>query len=142
MDGPTGSSDQLVRDRTGPRSTSAAAGRSAPPARRVAEALRPLIGQFLRDGVPVRFEFWDGSTIEPTAGSPDVPAVVRVRSVDAVRRILWAPGEIGLARAFVAGDLEIEGDIVATLRALREASVGGHLASRVPGSTRRREWRA
>jgi cyclopropane-fatty-acyl-phospholipid synthase len=71
--------------------------------------------------VPVRFEFWDGSTIGPP-GASDVPAVVRINSVDAVRRILWAPGEIGLARAFVAGDIEIDGDIVPTLRALSKVT--------------------
>jgi cyclopropane-fatty-acyl-phospholipid synthase len=49
-------------------------------------------------------------------------AVVRITSVDAVRRILWAPGEIGLARAFVSGDVEFEGDIFAILRTLRRAS--------------------
>jgi cyclopropane-fatty-acyl-phospholipid synthase len=78
--------------------------------------------RLLGGGVPVRFEFWDGSVIEPTAGPGATPGVVRVRSVDAVRRLLWAPGEIGLARAFVAGDLEIDGDIFAMLRLLRGAS--------------------
>jgi cyclopropane-fatty-acyl-phospholipid synthase len=124
MDSPTGSADLLVRVRTGPLSKSEVPEPPAPSRRRVAEALRPLLRQFLGDGVPVRFEFWDGSAIEATGAAPQAPAVVRVRSVDAVRRILWAPGEIGLARAFVAGDLEIDGDVVATLRALREASSG------------------
>ena len=36
----------------------------------------------------------------------------------AVRRLLWAPGELGLARAFVAGDLDIDGDIFVVLDAL------------------------
>ncbi len=66
-------------------------------------------------------KFWDGSVIEPDPGPAEVAAVVRVHRVDAVRRILWAPGEIGLARAFVAGDIEIDGDIFSALRALRAA---------------------
>jgi cyclopropane-fatty-acyl-phospholipid synthase len=42
--------------------------------------------------------------------------------VDAVRRVLWAPGELGVARAFVSGDLTVEGDIFAVLRVLHDAS--------------------
>jgi cyclopropane-fatty-acyl-phospholipid synthase len=67
---------------------------------------------------PVRFEFYDGSTLGPDGG----PGTVRVRSADAFRRLVWAPGELGLARAFVAGDLELEGDIVALLRLLQDAA--------------------
>jgi cyclopropane-fatty-acyl-phospholipid synthase len=37
----------------------------------------------------------------------------------AVRRLVWAPGELGLARAYVAGDIDLEGDVFATLEALR-----------------------
>ena len=77
----------------------------------VAAAVRPLIARFLGERLPLRFEFWDGSAIEPATGDGTPGAVVRIHSVDAVRRILWAPGEIGLARAFVAGEIEIDGDI-------------------------------
>jgi cyclopropane-fatty-acyl-phospholipid synthase len=95
---------------------------SAPSGPRAADSLRPLIGQFLGGGIPLRFEFWDGSVIEPTGSGPDNGAGVRVRSVDALRRILWAPGELGLARGFVAGEIEIDGAIIPTLRALSEVS--------------------
>ncbi|MGH9263285.1 MAG: class I SAM-dependent methyltransferase [Acidimicrobiales bacterium] len=47
------------------------------------------------------------------------PGTVSVRSAAALRRILWAPGELGLARAFVAGDVEFEGDVFAVLRILQ-----------------------
>jgi cyclopropane-fatty-acyl-phospholipid synthase len=96
--------------------------RSAPAGLKAADALRPLIGQLLGGGIPLRFEFWDGSVIEPTESRPHDGAAVRVRSVDALRRILWAPGELGLARGFVAGDIEIDGAIIPTLRALSEMS--------------------
>lgn len=33
--------------------------------------------------------------------------------------MMWAPGELGLARAFVAGDLDFEGDLTAGIMALR-----------------------
>ena len=32
-----------------------------------------------------------------------------------LRRLLWAPGELGLVRAYVSGDMHIEGDIFALL---------------------------
>jgi hypothetical protein len=107
---------------TGHRRPAVAPASTAASGTPAAEALRPLIGHSSAGRIPVRFEFWDGSVLEPSESRPTVPAVVRVQSVDAVRRILWAPGEIGLARAFVAGDIEIDGDIFATLRALSEVS--------------------
>ncbi len=36
----------------------------------------------------------------------------------ALRRMLWAPNELGFARAYVSGDLDIEGDLWAGLEAL------------------------
>jgi cyclopropane-fatty-acyl-phospholipid synthase len=46
---------------------------------------------------------------------------LHIASVDALRRILWSPGELGVARAFVAGDLTIDGDLFAMLRVLDDA---------------------
>jgi cyclopropane-fatty-acyl-phospholipid synthase len=88
-----------------------------------AVALRPFVERLLGGRIPLRFAFWDGSTIEPTVGPSAIGAVLYVRSVEAVRHILWAPGEVGLARAFVTGDIEIEGDIFSALRALSQVSV-------------------
>ena len=57
----------------------------------------------------------------------------QVRSPDAVRRLLWSPGELGLARAFVMGDLAFEGDIFEILAALHAASPERiHVGSRLP----------
>jgi cyclopropane-fatty-acyl-phospholipid synthase len=80
----------------------------------VADRLRPLIAALLGDDPPVRIELWDGSGLGAAGG----PGTIRVRSRDALRRILWAPGELGLARAYVAGDLDIEGDLLAMLEVL------------------------
>lgn len=60
---------------------------------------------------------WDGSVIEPRR----VVATIRMLSADALRRLLWTPSELGLARAYVAGDLELDGGIFDTLVALRDA---------------------
>jgi cyclopropane-fatty-acyl-phospholipid synthase len=92
---------------------------------RAADAVAPLVHALLGPEPPVRVELWDGSGLGPTDG----PGTIRVRSKDALRRILWAPGELGLARAYVCGDLDVDGDIVAMLERLspsapRDADVG------------------
>ena len=88
------------------------------PRHSAAEVLAPFVRAVVGTSVPVRFEFWDGSAIGPTDGI----GTLRIRSADAVRRILWAPGELGVARAYVSGDLTIEGDLYALLRTLHDAS--------------------
>ncbi len=81
----------------------------------VANRLYDLLVHLFGIEPPVRLVGWDGST----AGRADGPTV-RVLNRRAVRRLLWAPGELGLARAFVAGELDIDGDLVAGLRTLAE----------------------
>ncbi|MDN3023082.1 cyclopropane-fatty-acyl-phospholipid synthase family protein [Streptomyces sp. S.PB5] len=72
--------------------------------------LKTLLEQLLGAPLPVRIRAWDGSQ----AGPPDAPALV-VRNRRAVRRLLFKPGELGLARAWVAGELDIEGDLYTAL---------------------------
>ena len=86
----------------GARTTAGAGG----VATRLAEALRPFVGGDL----PLRLRAWDGSE----AGPVDGPVVV-LRSPDAVRRLLWHPGELGAAQAYVTGELDVEGDLGAAL---------------------------
>ena len=73
---------------------------------RLAEALRPFVGGDL----PVRLKAWDGSE----AGPADAP-LVELRSRDAVRRLLWHPGELGAAQAYVTGEIEVHHDLDAAL---------------------------
>lgn len=75
---------------------------SQPAAPRLVGLAERLIGAPL----PVRVRAWDGSE----AGAPDGPVVV-IKHRRALRRLLWNPGELGLARAFVAGEIEAEGDV-------------------------------
>jgi cyclopropane-fatty-acyl-phospholipid synthase len=82
----------------------------------VADALRPVLQSWLGQEPPVRLEFWDGSSLGPGAG----PSAVAVRSPDALRRLIYAPNELGLGRAYVAGELDVEGSIFDAL-ALRDA---------------------
>ena len=73
--------------------------------------LADLITNWLGADLPVRFEAYDGSAVGP----PDAPATIVVRSPKALRRIVTAPGELGMARAYVAGDLDLEGDIFSAI---------------------------
>jgi cyclopropane-fatty-acyl-phospholipid synthase len=77
----------------------------------VAEMVEEILGADL----PVAFEAYDGSRCGPV----DAPATIVLRSPTALQRILTAPGELGFGRAYVAGDLDVEGDIWAAL-ALRD----------------------
>jgi cyclopropane-fatty-acyl-phospholipid synthase len=61
--------------------------------------------------LPIRVRCWDGSV----AGDPDAAATVVFVRRRGLRRLLWAPGELGLVRAYVSGDMHIEGDIFALL---------------------------
>ncbi|GAA3118630.1 class I SAM-dependent methyltransferase [Streptomyces rectiviolaceus] len=77
--------------------------------------LKSLAEQLLGAPLPVRIRAWDGSE----AGPPGGPTLV-VRNRRALRRLMWKPGELGLARAWVAGDLDVEGDLYAALDELAE----------------------
>ena len=77
--------------------------------------LASIIESALGTDLPVGLRAYDGTSLGP----PDAPATIIVRSPDALRRIVTAPGELGFARAYVAGDLDLEGDIFAAL-ALRD----------------------
>jgi cyclopropane-fatty-acyl-phospholipid synthase len=89
----------------------------------VAPRLHDLLVQLFGIDPPVRLVGWDGSS----AGTSDGPTV-HVRNRRAVRRLLWAPGELGLARAYVAGDLDVEGDLLDSFRTL--ADYGALIGSR------------
>jgi len=78
-------------------------------------ALAPLVDEVLGGDLPLAVEAYDGSR----AGPEDAPATLVVRTPDALSRVITAPGELGLARAYVAGDLDIKGPIWALL-ALRD----------------------
>ena len=89
--------------------------RTEPDAGTVAHALRPLLVALLGEDPPVRIELWDGSAFGPV----DSVGTITVRSPEALRRMVWAPGELGMARAYVAGDIDFEGDLLAMLAVLK-----------------------
>jgi cyclopropane-fatty-acyl-phospholipid synthase len=70
-----------------------------------------LVSNVLGSDLPVAVRAYDGSHLGPD----DARATLVLRSPDALRRIATAPGELGLGRAYVAGDLDVEGDIFGAL---------------------------
>jgi len=80
-----------------------------------ADAVRPLVSAILGPAPPVRIELWDGSALGPA----DATGTVRICSIDALRRIMWSPDELGLGRAYVMGDIEVDGDLFEMLKVLR-----------------------
>ena len=61
--------------------------------------------------LPFRVEAYDGSAAEPTVESSANSVTLKIISRDAISRILTHPGELGLARAYVAGDIDVDGDL-------------------------------
>ena len=76
----------------------------------VASALEAVLGPDL----PIAVRAYDGSRLGPE----HAPAILLVRSPNVFRRLITAPGELGLGRAYVTGELDVEGDLYAALRAL------------------------
>jgi cyclopropane-fatty-acyl-phospholipid synthase len=72
--------------------------------------LRDLLETLLQAPLPVRLRAWDGSEAGPT-GTP----TLIIRNRRALRRLMWRPDELGLARAYVSGDLDVRGDLYTAL---------------------------
>ncbi|HUE28135.1 MAG TPA: cyclopropane-fatty-acyl-phospholipid synthase family protein [Solirubrobacteraceae bacterium] len=82
----------------------------------VATAVRGALGGIAGgrlQALPFTLRFWDGSTL---AGESATPVTV-IRSPKAFAYLLRAPNQIGLARAWVTGALDVEGDLGVVLAA-------------------------
>ena len=73
----------------------------------VAEQLEAVVAPMFAGRLPVRIRAWDGS-----ATGPDDAPVVELRHPDALKRLVYAPGELGLAQAYVTGELDVSGDLL------------------------------
>ncbi|HEX5365325.1 MAG TPA: cyclopropane-fatty-acyl-phospholipid synthase family protein [Acidimicrobiales bacterium] len=89
-------------------------------------ALAPLVDDILGGDIPVAVEAYDGSR----AGPADASTRLVIRNADGLRRVVTSPGELGLARAYVAGDIDLEGSIWGLI-ALRDRMPEVHLGTRV-----------
>nr|WP_244515350.1 cyclopropane-fatty-acyl-phospholipid synthase family protein [Actinopolyspora xinjiangensis] len=77
----------------------------------MAEEVAALVERMLGVDPPLGISAWDGSEY----GTGATPRVL-LRSKRALRHVLHRPGELGLARAFVTGDLDVRGDLTEALR--------------------------
>jgi cyclopropane-fatty-acyl-phospholipid synthase len=71
-------------------------------------------------GGSIAFKAYDGST----AGSIDPEVTLEIRSPIALRYVINSPGDLGLARAYVTGHLDVHGDMYTALKTLTEAEIG------------------
>jgi cyclopropane-fatty-acyl-phospholipid synthase len=84
---------------------------------RVADVFGTVIGQ----DAPIRVVAYDGSK----AGPDDAEVALRIESPRALARLVAAPGTLGLARAYVTGEMEVEGDLYTALDALADIALQG-----------------
>ena len=83
-------------------------------------ALADVFERIAGPDAPVEFRAYDGSR----AGSPDAPIRITVKSPVAVAYLAQAPGSLGLARAYVSGHLDLEGDMYTALHRMIAAREG------------------
>jgi cyclopropane-fatty-acyl-phospholipid synthase len=76
-----------------------------PGARRPTVTLGEIFTSLFGDDAPVRFRAYDGSS----AGSDDAAIGLRLVTPRAASYLATAPGSLGMARAYIQGDLEVEG---------------------------------
>ena len=73
----------------------------------VAASLAAVVTPLFGGELPVRLRAWDGSV----AGPENAPTVV-VNDPAALRRLVFRPGELGLAQAYVTKEIDVEGDLL------------------------------
>jgi cyclopropane-fatty-acyl-phospholipid synthase len=78
--------------------------------------LADLVRRVLGPDVPLGVRAYDGSESTP----PDAIATLILRRPEALQRFVTAPGELGLGRAYVASDLDFEGDLFGALTAIAD----------------------
>jgi cyclopropane-fatty-acyl-phospholipid synthase len=76
-----------------------------PGARRPTVTLGEIFSTLFGADAPVRFEAYDGSS----AGDPDAAISLRLATPRGASYLATAPGSLGMARAYIQGDLEVSG---------------------------------
>ncbi|GAA1076706.1 SAM-dependent methyltransferase [Nocardiopsis metallicus] len=79
---------------------------------RLAEIFERVVGT----DAPIRFTAYDGSS----AGDPNSDVTLNVRTPVAVNYLAQSPNAVGMARAYVSGHLELEGDMYTLLRRMAD----------------------
>ncbi len=81
--------------------------------------IAPVLADVVAPDGSIAFAAYDGST----AGPKDAALLLRIRDERALNYMATAPGDLGLARAYVAGYLDVEGDLFSALVALADEQV-------------------
>jgi cyclopropane-fatty-acyl-phospholipid synthase len=80
-------------------------------------ALADVFEKFAGPDLPVEFRAYDGST----SGTQGAPVQIVIRSPVATSYLAQAPGSLGLARAYVSGHLDVNGDMYTALARMAQA---------------------
>ena len=89
---------------------------------RLAEVIESAVGR----RAPLEFTAYDGSR----TGDRNAPVRIELRSPLALSYLASAPGELGLARAYVSGALDIHGDMYEALSSVARTTVVEHVPAR------------
>jgi cyclopropane-fatty-acyl-phospholipid synthase len=81
----------------------------------VAEIISDVLGQ----DVPIRIVAYDGSK----AGPDRSDVALKILTPRALARLATAPGTLGLARAYVTGEIEVDGDVYDVLNAMADLTL-------------------
>ncbi|SDK37469.1 cyclopropane-fatty-acyl-phospholipid synthase [Actinopolyspora mzabensis] len=76
-------------------------------------ALAAVFARLFGDDLPIEFRAYDGSRSGPSGCS----SAIVVNSPLALAHLATAPGELGLARAYINGHIEVQGDMYTALAA-------------------------
>jgi cyclopropane-fatty-acyl-phospholipid synthase len=78
-----------------------------------------LISDVLGEDVPIRVVAYDGSK----AGPDRSDVGMKILTPRALARLATAPGTLGLARAYVTGEIEVDGDVYDVLNAMADVTL-------------------
>ncbi|TDV52407.1 class I SAM-dependent methyltransferase [Actinophytocola oryzae] len=90
---------------------------------RLAEIIESAVGR----EAPLEFTAYDGSR----AGDRNAPVRIDLRSPLALSHLASAPGELGLARAYVTGTMDIHGDMYTALASMATSTVTEQVPAKV-----------
>ena len=82
--------------------------------------IAPVLADVVGPGSSIAIEAYDGSS----AGPADAVSRITVRDRRALNFVATAPSDLGLARAYVSGYLDLEGDMFTTLRMVAGERIG------------------
>ncbi|MFP5020436.1 class I SAM-dependent methyltransferase [Pseudonocardia phyllosphaerae] len=83
------------------------------------EPVAGILARVLGNTPTLRVEAFDGSA----TGPKDAPVTLHVNSPRALGRLVSAPGTLGLARAYVTSEIDVDGDLHTALAAMAEVTL-------------------